>query len=280
MDKFFHFRVISQGNKGLSETRNVLIDNAESDFIWFVDADDEITKDSLNIIKNDLEYASSQADLFLYGVFSKVGEQVTKYGIVDYVFTEQYGDNIAHINRTVTDIKECPELLLCYPSNCWCVFRKSLITDNNLRYPQGIWYEDLSMKLRLLAAAKNIFINIAPIYIYKNDLQSIMHTEDLSKNLDIIVALETMYAYCKKKGLTPEMMKYIEAACISQITLSAYQRIWKINPQAQELKQITKWLNEKYPNWRRNRVIRRLPWKRRLLARLNGENISFLNRFA
>lgn len=45
-------RVIHQGNKGVSNARNTGLGNVTGDWIWFVDADDEIVEGSLDLITN------------------------------------------------------------------------------------------------------------------------------------------------------------------------------------------------------------------------------------
>ena len=142
-EKFENFTIISQENKGLSQTRNVLVRETTTEFIWFVDSDDEITKDALVTIKNDLQQAQSHADMFLYAMIQDSNGTQTGCGIIDYVFASAYESTIWTLNRKVVSVKDHPELLLCYPS-CWsCVFRKSLITDNRLVFPPGIWYLSL-----------------------------------------------------------------------------------------------------------------------------------------
>lgn len=57
-------RCIHTENHGVSSARNIGISNAKGDYIWFVDADDTVEKDSLEKI---LRYLDEKLDIIIFG---------------------------------------------------------------------------------------------------------------------------------------------------------------------------------------------------------------------
>lgn len=57
-------RVINQINKGLPSTRNSIIMNATGDFIWFLDSDDILKENAIQVMMNKMVETNFQADIY------------------------------------------------------------------------------------------------------------------------------------------------------------------------------------------------------------------------
>ena len=117
------FRVIHTENRGLSAARNRGIDEAEADWIMFVDSDDWVEpgfceRPYKTAIEKDAELVIFQAE--------RLGKKKkSPVGILDLETAIKYGDSFAW-NK---------------------LYKQSLFTD--IRYPEGRVYEDLAITHKL-----------------------------------------------------------------------------------------------------------------------------------
>lgn len=124
--------------------RNIGINNCNSEWIWFVDDDDEILfdnlKETLNIIKNN----DSNIDVIAHSL----------------KFTY---DNIENLIRKILLFNEKQEVFRF-------IFRKKILDENNIVFSDGL-HEDIRYVVELLLCAKNIKILNYTIYnkITKDD---------------------------------------------------------------------------------------------------------------
>mgnify|MGYP000876837862 FL=1 len=164
------FRYLKKENGGVSSARNVGLDNVEGDYITFIDADDWVDENHLEIlidgiIKNNCEVAISSymrfintRDTYLINIYSNQEKYLLSYG---------------KMNREKF-LTELPKLISINNSfNCAVskLFSRRLVED--IRFDSNIIYaEDLDFYFKLYLKANNfIFIN-AETYIYRQHDES------------------------------------------------------------------------------------------------------------
>lgn len=147
--------LIHQINKGLCGARNVGIDIAKGDYIYFLDSDDYLLSDSIRLI------------------LDKINEN----------YTEIIGFN-AYINDKVFfTCKNLPELLLTgvnffeefysknyfYPIvNVWLyVYKTDFIRSNDLFFLEGLYHEDIHFSNICFCLARSIIVFDVPILYYR-----------------------------------------------------------------------------------------------------------------
>lgn len=127
--------VIHKENGGVSSARNVGIEAAAGDYIMFLDSDDVLSPDALEIL------CSRDADMVMGG-FRKVVSGQTKYVRVPkydkfYKGLEQIcgflDDNIA--------AKDCYML----NSSCFKLYRRQILVEHNLRFDEKLKYGEDKM---------------------------------------------------------------------------------------------------------------------------------------
>ncbi|MCI6278992.1 MAG: glycosyltransferase [Porphyromonas sp.] len=162
-------KVIHQNNGGLSRARNRGMDEAQGEYLWFVDSDDYITEGCLSNIVHQLEGQDLDMLILSYLLdFEEVGnkELVKNRGGADIITGEDYvkGDY--------------------YEAFAWLkVTRASVFKAHNLRFHEGLQYEDIQLMPFLMRHVERLaFSNLEDgAYCYRIRPGSITTTTDVDK---------------------------------------------------------------------------------------------------
>jgi len=137
-------KVYHQNNSGVSVARNVGLDNASCDWVWFVDADDSVAA---------MKIAVNECDLLMFGcIWKEKGSAETVYSQDDnYSLTKDVfllGHN-SFLNQTM-----------------W--FRREIIEKYSLRFTEGMKMgEDLEFQYKYLMVCSHPASMDANLYLYR-----------------------------------------------------------------------------------------------------------------
>lgn len=179
--------VLHQKNQGQAAARNNGIKLAHSEWIHFVDSDDLIHPQMLEI---------------LYGAVNET-TQISMCGLFKgNNLSESFFSPISVCNFKKYTINE-EELILIYHEDyqCWIACAKLIkkdIIEKHL-FTQGRIYEDNAVVFKWINEAKNVTITDKPLYFYRTNSHSTTNQDFSLKNLDLLWALEEQIAYYKKK---------------------------------------------------------------------------------
>lgn len=140
--RYENIRVVTQKNKGLGGARNTGIENSKGKYILFVDADDYICDKSLNQLFNKAE--SGNLDILEFGA-----QGVRISGEVKYTSTINKESDILTGEEYISKI-------LYMNSACNKLYRRSLLEDNNLRFLERVYIEDIEFNTRAVFSAKRV----------------------------------------------------------------------------------------------------------------------------
>lgn len=172
-------RVIHNVNTGVSYTRNKGIDDANGEYICFVDADDYVTKDYVRHMlhlaqENDAEIVVTTR------MFSNYDNQETK--------------NIVYKEYTP---EEATELMMAYrfPIGCYCkLFKKTLLDKNGIRFNEDLFIgEGFNFNVDTFQRTNKVISSNKKIYYYRRDNPtSAMTNFSEEKCINGLKALEIM----------------------------------------------------------------------------------------
>ena len=241
--KYSNIYAYSKENGGLSSARNYGLKYATGQYIAFVDSDDYIDKD----------------------MFNKMYEEAinTKSDMVVCEFNYVYGDKIvrSYCNLDYTLIPD-KRYLIVPPMACTRLYKKELF--NNIKFKEGIYYEDLELNPKLVKYTKKIsFINEG-LYYYVIRSGSIMKQQKFNNKLyDIFKVLES-----NKKLLAKDYPDEIEYMYIIHLLRSASLRFMEYDNYQDHLNKIVDIMKKDFPNWKNNFYYRKSSYKIKLICYL------------
>ncbi|MDN6627131.1 MAG: glycosyltransferase, partial [Pisciglobus halotolerans] len=154
-EKYDNFHVIHKTNEGISVARNIGIKESRGRYIAFVDSDDLLSPSAYQQLVGTIEKTNS--DIAVGGVkrFN------SKKNVYSFLHRKAILDGMNQ-----TSILKHPELV--YDTTVWNkVFKKSLLTDNDILFPEGVIYEDIPFTLEAHLNAKSIDIVDHIVYYWR-----------------------------------------------------------------------------------------------------------------
>lgn len=175
-------------NGGLSDARNFGIEQASGDYLMFVDSDDFLAKDTLDKLHDEIN--RSNADIISFGMI-RTFENGTKERNIPPILDGTEG--ILSLHQGYLPLNKI------MPNACNKLFKTSLFKQHNIRFPKGLWYEDLATIPKLFYFANSIsFINTY-LYHYRGREGSITSTYN-PKVMDSFIALAQLTDFFDKKN--------------------------------------------------------------------------------
>lgn len=186
--KYDNIVIVEQENKGLSVARNVGLEIAVGDYVWFIDSDDYIAPNSLN---------------FILGVIDKVHASV--YSIVHRRVYEKDGvlsSEIMKVEEGMVSMDKFTKMELCCSCVPFYVFNRDFFIENKLFFHEGVFHEDLEFLAKLKVCCNYIYICPFICYYYLiRETGSISTSFNIKRCYDSLLIADELTEYKNKYAI-------------------------------------------------------------------------------
>ncbi len=218
-------RVVHKDNGGLSDARNVGIRQSRGDFLTFVDSDDWVSDDYIEVMVRNME----NYDADISGCFFQ------------YVSGDIKEISNENIEISVWSAQDALRALLQqdgFTTSAWgLLIKKEYFKD--VLFPKGKYYEDLGTMYKLIHKAKVIVHTNQKKYFYYKRYGSIQNEKYSKKHYDELIFIKDINIFIK------ENYPDIEYAAIERLVGICFHLILMMNkrerknlPEAKEMLKI------------------------------------------
>lgn len=247
-------------NGGLAAARNTGIKEALGAWLSFIDSDDWISK---NFIEHLLIKAKEKDADIVVCDYRKVyddGKEEIMNSLADLTDDSSIEDKIAYIRS----------------SSCSKIYKSEFWKKQNLYFPENIKRaEDLGVIFPLLTRTKKIAILNEPLYYYYQRIGSISNNIK-KERIDL-----SFYDDAVDLIIVNAQGRYnleIEYHCIQELMYGKTMLMIRHLYSNKEIKDHLKEFKNKYPNWEKNKYLKKYNKAKRLFIWFAGKNMIFMLR--
>ena len=230
---------LTNGGQGRARNRGMAL--AEGEYLGFVDSDDWV-------------------EPTMYETMCRAADEQDA-DVVDCCIRADYADGRWEILPTWRDGQPMAAAGSC----CNKLFRRSAVGE--IRYPEGLWYEDFYFSaVMLVRSAKTAYVP-EPLYIYRRGQESTMHNNNAAKNLDMLRIMEML-----EKELIPLGRRSdFEFFLINHVILDSISRLARQETpeKAAVIRTLRRYAQQKLPHLTRCESFRAETRNRRIIMFLN-----------
>ena len=242
-------RLITTENGGLGHARNEGLDVALGKYVLFLDSDDRLCDGAVGEI---LSLVDEDFDICIF----------------DHRFVLENGQELKTVSGCDIDgefsLAEYPELLFQPPNACMKLFRRELFGED-IRFPDRLWFEDLYTVPKLYIRAGKIRHVNNVWYEYLIRQGSITNSKNTGRNAEIITAVDQVIAYYKAQGCYEQYAAELEYMALYHQLITSTTRVNLIDRESDLQDTLLEDYTAKFPNYRANPYVQRMPFKLKLL---------------
>lgn len=224
-------------NGGLSDARNYGINYAKGEYIAFFDSDDYVEKD----------------------MYQKMYELAKKEesDMVECDFFWEYPDHEKKdIGKMYQGKKEMLEKVRVMACNK--LIKREILEKTNIRFSKGLRYEDVEFTYKLVPYLEKVSLLQESCFHYVQRENSISNLQN-ERTREIFQVLDNVLQYYQQEGFYAEYETELEYIYARYAFCSSFLRMVKIQDKKLRkklLKETWEKVKEKFPNWKKNNILR------------------------
>ena len=248
------FLPLKKENGGLSSARNFALPLAKGKYLAFLDSDDYVEKDYYEKI---VSFAEEHGPALVVADLEYFWEDGSKAPM------RQPG-----LNRVNDSVQKS---LFLSPLFSWNkLYRRDLFEELQLRYPEGLWYEDIPVTLAYFAACKSPgHCPVLGVH-YRQRSSSIMGSSYNEKMNDIFTVFERVTASFKEKGLYAPFRQELEYLYIEHFLVYGAFRFLRTDHYRELMEKAFAFVRKEFPDYRKNPYISTFNRKNQLFLQTNN----------
>lgn len=178
--------VLHKKNGGLSDARNYGLDRAHGEYIIFVDSDDLVSEEMVEVLYNSL--ANNNADISIIDPTHFYNDEKPEYNLSNEI-------EIYNSEKSICEMLYQNKFLV----SAWGKIYKKEIIKNN-KFPVGMIFEDIAVMYKILDKCNVVVYNKSKLYGYRHRDDSITTKNFSKKDLDILKICDEMDGYFKNSN--------------------------------------------------------------------------------
>lgn len=184
--RYKNIRVSAQQNQGLSVARNNGIKIARGQYIWFVDSDDWIDHNSLDMMHRVI--AENNPDMVAFGAKNFIAGTMSRERPISFSGRSIYSG---------VDLLEKNTFQTC---STFYLYSRDFLNRNDLSFYPGIYHEDVEFVPRVLFQASSVYLLNQNLYCVNEREGSITRSYIPKKSDDLLIVANNLIEYFQNKN--------------------------------------------------------------------------------
>lgn len=211
-------KVYSQTNQGLSITRNVGMSHAHGEYIYFMDSDDLLEKDAIELCYHKCE--EEKLDFIFFDALSFFEDSIENAPSLNYIRTNKFSDKIY---TGIEALKIQLDNWIYTPSACLNFIRKSFIENHHLLFYPHIVHEDQLFTTLLYLQSKRTACIKRTFFQRRIRKDSIMTRKFTSQNMEGYFIVTQEILKFKKQSTQTETKAIIDLYLSQMLNAAVWQ---------------------------------------------------------
>lgn len=261
-------KVVHRKNGGLSAARNSGLAAATGEWVTGVDSDDYLEPD---IYEKAVEKLSEQVDILVFGTRLIYEAGVKSTNLESYFELPEEG------------VLEQGDLRMTYTNVCFCnkLWRRSLIEEHGVTFPEGLIHEDEFFYRCLAPHAKGIYVLPHVGYYYVQRAGSIIHSgkTPLEKYQDTVPVIAKIVGFHVLSGCLEQSREFILPFWLGRLYSLCTPECpsnWKLRAQRMNARLISYYnIKQVFHDDLRVSILQPTPWWKHPFMKVYSNRISY-----